>query len=473
MSKKGENIFRRKDGRWEGRYILDYEGGRAKYGYVYGATYTEARARKLDMQTQLKLENSLLLKRSTTFAGLAEDWLEQIKVTVKESTYTRYHRLITKYLVPRLDVTDLAKISRKTLKTLTKHLLEKGGCRGASLSSKTVTDILCTLKAVFRYGMENGYPCPSPEMIRYPTRTPKNKRIVTDTKRRRMEGQLMRSEDLTSLGIIFTLYTGVRIGELCGLRWGDINFNEATVSISRTVERIANLDPGATYKTKVVVSEPKTPSSVRLIPLPAFLMGYLEKRRMDGECYLLTGAEFYTEPHQFYVRYKKFMERRRLGQYSFHELRHTFATRCVECGFDAKSLSEILGHADIGTTLSVYVHPTLQQKRMQMERLLPESRKASGGSRSRRTASKKRTHRVTVKTETRRSPDRPRTRQITDRMGNSQIKGKTGTRQVACRTETRQAACRKETRQVTSKTGTHRAPGRPSTSQACGKQESC
>lgn len=163
----------------------------------------------------------------------------------------------------------------------------------------------------------------------------------------------------------------MRIGELCGLRWEDIDFHSFTVHVCRTVERIADLNPKAEAKTKVVVSEPKTKNSFRIIPLPEFLAGYLSVRKRDPQCYLLTGNKKHTEPHQFYIRYQNYLRRHGIENHSFHALRHTFATRCVEMGFDTKSLSEILGHANINTTLSVYVHPSIQQKKTQMERLTP------------------------------------------------------------------------------------------------------
>ena len=181
----------------------------------------------------------------------------------------------------------------------------------------------------------------------------------------------MNSGDTTSLGILFTIFTGVRIGELCGLRWGDIDLNNKVAHISRTVERIDDLNPEAVRKTKVIVTEPKTEDSIRNIPLQDFLVDHLMKYRREDNCYLLTGSTRYTEPHSCYVRYRRFLDRNGIGKNTFHALRHTFATKCVEKGFDIKSLSEILGHSSVTTTMTFYVHPTLEMKRNQMERLTP------------------------------------------------------------------------------------------------------
>lgn len=207
--------------------------------------------------------------------------------------------------------------------------------------------------------------------MKYPQKEIKSIQILTEDNRKNIEQQLFNSEDLTSLGVVFALFTGVRIGELCGLKWGDFDFIQQTVTIRRTVERIADLSPNAKKKTKVVITEPKTAASCRVIPLPDFLMQYLGRFKQSPDCYLLTGKIKNTEPHQFYVKYRKYLTDNGLEQYSFHTLRHTFATNCVENGFDAKTLSEILGHANVTTTLAVYVHPTLQQKKMLMERLAP------------------------------------------------------------------------------------------------------
>ena len=174
---------------------------------------------------------------------------------------------------------------------------------------------------------------------------------------------------------MLTLHTGIRNGELCGLRWGDVNFANNTLHIRRTVERIADLDHTHKEKTKVIINEPKTEASRREIPLPLALCSYLRSRRKESGAYLLTGTDKPSEPHTLYVRYERFLRRNGFDGYTFHALRHTFATRGIEAGFDAKSLSEILGHSDVSTTMRCYVHPSVDQKRKQMETLFnPEIR---------------------------------------------------------------------------------------------------
>ncbi|MDO4984023.1 MAG: tyrosine-type recombinase/integrase [Eubacteriales bacterium] len=372
MPRTGENIFKRRDGRWEARYIHHYEAGKAKYRYLYGATYSEVKAKKLSAQIDDQKTYSKV-KSLAAFDEAAFLWLKDIKVTVKESTYTRYYRSIVKYLIPQFKGQPLSKIDQQYFSGVTERLLKSGGAGGKPLSAKTVSDIICVLKMIMKYAAENGYPCPPLNGLKYPQKEMKTIEILTEENRRNIERQLISSEDTTTLGVIFAMFTGVRIGELCGLKWGDFDFSQNFVTIRRTVERITDLSPDAKAKTKVIITEPKTAASCRKIPLPDFLAQYLSRNRRSPECYLLTGSSKNTEPHQFYVRYQKFLTKNGLEQYSFHALRHTFATVCVENGFDAKALAEILGHSNVTTTLAVYVHPTLQQKKTLMERLTPVS----------------------------------------------------------------------------------------------------
>lgn len=188
-----------------------------------------------------------------------------------------------------------------------------------------------------------------------------------------LEKLLLRRSDTTSVGIMLSLFTGLRIGELCGLRWEDIDFGEKTLSVSRTVERIADID--AHYRrTKLIVSEPKTANSYRQIPLPDFLAEILQNMPPEEGIYLVSGRDVPIEPCTFYKQYRKFMTENGLPVYPFHTLRHTFATRCIEVGFDVKALSEIMGHASVTTTMAVYVHPPMAQKRKYMEKLTPKQK---------------------------------------------------------------------------------------------------
>lgn len=369
MSRKGENIFRRKDGRWEARYIHHYESGKPKYRYLYAATYAEARAKKLYALSLLDVDDPSLPKNS--FEQVARRWLCDVRTSVKESTYTRYYRSVEKFLLPELGALDVSEVDHFRINTLSERLLQNGGVRGGGLSPKSVSDILCVLKAIIAFGESNGLHFGSTVGIRFPKRLSRGTKVIDGGARARLERALLDTEDTTGIGVLLALFAGLRIGEICGLRWSDVDLRRRTVTVARTVERIADLDPSDTRRTKLIVCEPKTECSCRVIPLPKFLVGQLARLLGNDGDFVLTSSPRPTEPSCFYRRYKTLMRRHGLEEYSFHALRHTFATRCVEKGFDTKSLSEILGHSNISTTLSFYVHPSLEQKRAQMERLAP------------------------------------------------------------------------------------------------------
>lgn len=376
MARHGENIFKRKDGRWEARVAVCGENGRT-YRSIYGATYTEAKAKKEDFLRRSPLAAVLYQGRQATFERISELWLASVYGTVKESTYTRYHRTVHSYLIPTLGTREISKIDSRTANKFRDTLLSNGGIRGGGLSEKTVTDILSVLKLILSFAADEGYPIPNTAQIRCPKSTKKDIRTLRADELERLEEILLKSDDKLSLGILLTLHTGIRIGELCGLRWEDLRSDRGSIVISRTVERIAELDPikntkakeKAMTKTKIVIDRPKTDASIREIPLPRLLCEYLISRRGDAGTYILTGTDKPSEPHTLYVRYSRLLRKNGFEHNTFHALRHTFATRGVESGFDTKSLSEILGHSDVSTTLRTYVHPSVEQKRRQMESL--------------------------------------------------------------------------------------------------------
>ncbi len=153
------------------------------------------------------------------------------------------------------------------------------------------------------------------------------------------------------------------------MQWNDFDCKNGTVCISRTVSRIAVTGGQTAAKTKVVIGTPKTDCSIRTIPLPATVFQYFMQRRRNGDCYLVTGTEKYMEPRVCLARYKRFLHRAGVSDHTFHTLRHTFATRCVENGVDVKSLSEIMGHADVRITMQRYVHPSMDTKKAQVNKL--------------------------------------------------------------------------------------------------------
>ncbi|MGN0575017.1 MAG: site-specific integrase, partial [Ruminococcus sp.] len=163
---------------------------------------------------------------------------------------------------------------------------------------------------------------------------------------------------------LLSLFMGLRIGELCGLKWEDVNFQHKTLHIRRTIQRISSAN--SSRKTKVVISTPKSDTSFRDIAIPDFLMEYFEMFRNEANFFILSGADKPVEPRTMQYRYKKILRSAEIEVHNYHKLRHTFATNCAEKGFDVKTLSVILGHSSVNLTLNRYVHPDYTHERRLM-----------------------------------------------------------------------------------------------------------
>ncbi|MCD8022948.1 MAG: site-specific integrase, partial [Lachnospiraceae bacterium] len=162
---------------------------------------------------------------------------------------------------------------------------------------------------------------------------------------------------------------GLRICDDVVLQWRDVDLVSGTISITKTVLRITNIDASQTAKTKVVIQAPKTQASIRIIPIPDRIMGYLQVHKSEDKIYLASGKTTFTEPRQHQYQFRKILSQAGIPYHKFHVLRHTFATRCIEQGVDVKSLSEILGHSSVTITMQRYVHPSLEMKRTQINKL--------------------------------------------------------------------------------------------------------
>lgn len=370
MGRHGENIRKRSDGRWEARYIQHYdEFGKAVYRCVYGKTYREAKGKKrvaMSLQAPSKLTNSSKM----TFAELVGKWLELKKGSIKESSYAHYCNIINKQIIPELGDVPLNLLKEQQLEQFLRKKLTNGRLDGkGALSNKTVCDIRSILKQILDYAQECAY-MPKQHLKLYIS-AKNNSQIQTFTPKEiyKLEKVLFSKPHPLYFGILISLYAGLRIGEVCALQWKDLNFEEGTVSINKTLLRIPNTDPNYSAKTKVIIERPKTESSNRIIPLPEFLLSYFQHEQMDGDIYFLSGKANYIEPRVCLSNYKRVLKKAEVAEHNFHALRHTFATQCVEKSFDIKSLSEIMGHSNISVTMQRYVHPSMSLKKAQMNRL--------------------------------------------------------------------------------------------------------
>lgn len=305
--------------------------------------------------------NDMLLK------DWAEEWLSTKRDYVKESTYANYIFLMEKHILPQFGNEPVSSLNGKRIQRSVKFWLEKGRCDGkGGLSRKTVKDMLVVLRmCLCDYGQ--AYECAIPSWkVEFPPENTVNRREVLSRKQQQMLVEWIKHDlNYETLGYAVTLYTGIRIGELCALKWGNVNWEQRSILVTKTMQRIylKNQIGGKGY-TKVTVTTPKSRKSVREIPISESLYALMFKfRDQDPENYLVTGNRFFMEPRLYRKHYARFFEKREATYIRFHGLRHTFATRCVEAGADYKVVSELLGHASVNLTLNLYVHPQWEDKK--------------------------------------------------------------------------------------------------------------
>ena len=373
MPRRGENIYKRKDGRWEGRYIKEYDlNNRAKYGSVYAHSYIEVK-NKLSLLKQYPTDNSILKSDSDnkTFGEYASQWLSYIEKQIKHSTYVKYANTIKNHIIPCMGNQTLGDITTEKIKALIDEKLSSGNINTKEgLSTKTVKDIVSIIHLVIKYCNELGVESNCKfENIVIKTRKKSIKNISND-EHIRLVNYLLNDIDNSKLGVLICLYTGLRIGEICAMKFEDISLCDKLINVNKTMQRVQTLSKMSSKKTEVIITPPKSDSSCRIIPLPNFMVDIIEQFYDNSKNFILTGmADKYIEPRTMENRFKKYLKECNLKKYTFHQLRHSFATYCIEIGFDIKSLSEILGHSNVNVTLNRYVHSSFELKRVNMNKL--------------------------------------------------------------------------------------------------------
>lgn len=378
MSKRGENIYKRKDGRWEGRYIKRRSvEGKAVYGYVYGHSYKEARLKLTDALQSLNLSAMDLPYQgeSSYFYSLTEEWFCHIKPLTKESTYRKYQNLWNSYIRPELGERHFSEITQDVLEAYCVNLLTSGGDKGSGLSAKTVSDTLSLIRSIFHFCAGRKIPVPCDTRAVTVKQSTRKMRVLTLNEQQVICDYIQGDQSIQNIGILICLFTGIRVGEVCALKWEDISLPEKTIHIHQTMQRIQteDADEEGGSRTKIIVTTPKSQCSIRTIPLPDELVQVIHSLIMDRPAvsgYFLTGSDTkWIEPRTMQNHFKRLLKRCEIEDANYHALRHTFATRCVELGFDVKSLSEILGHASVNITMNRYVHPSMRLKEENMQRL--------------------------------------------------------------------------------------------------------
>lgn len=369
MSRIGENIRLRKDGRWEGRYLHCDSAGNTVCKSVYGHSYWMVKEKLIQVAGHDSNGHEF-------FSDWALQWLATRKPPrTKPPTYSQYICKLESHILPRLGRIPMEKINSDSINQFALELLENGRLDGnGGLAPKTAKDIISIVLQILHLAYERGdYRLIGEELLSIPIPR-KEIRVLEIEDEKSLNELLFTATDFGKIGVLLMLYTGIRVGELCALRYSDIHLQEGAVSIRRTMERIRNTNPEIPSKTTIWIGTPKSISSIRNIPLPTFLIDpiFQCKRRAEPDGYVLTGkSNRYLEPRAFQYRFKRYLVEAGIANINLHALRHTFATRCAELAFDHKSLSEILGHSSVSFTIDRYVHSNFYKKKVQMERQSP------------------------------------------------------------------------------------------------------
>ena len=297
------------------------------------------------------------MKQNNSFSKVAELWKADKKQYVKKSTYAAYCLLIQSHLLP--DLGEKEDIREEDVQRLVNRKLESG------LSQKTVRDILVVLKMILRYGAKYGL-LPGHQIdVIFPTdREKQDLEVLTLAHQRQLMSFVKDHFTFLNLGIYICLSAGLRIGEVCALQWDDVDVTSGVLRISKTLQRIYLVDEEEKH-TEVIVDKPKTKNSIREVPMTRDLLALVKplKKVVRSDFYVLTNAATPTEPRTYRCYFNKLQQQLGLPRMRFHGLRHSFATRCIESKCDYKTVSVLLGHSNISTTLNLYVHPNLEQKK--------------------------------------------------------------------------------------------------------------
>ncbi len=368
MPKKGENIYKRKDNRWEARYIKSYRpDGTPQYGYCYGKSYREAKQKvtvaKATWLLGVPTQNTSNKQR---FAFYCDQWLQISRNRIRESTYVKYKGVLKNHIIPHLGGYLLHALTPIVVEQFSNDLLYT-----KKLSPKTVKDTLTLLRSIIQYAI-NQLPESLPMIqIVYP-KVPKHEmRVLSREEQSCFVQYLLHDMDSYKFGVLLSLLTGIRIGELCALRWKNISLTEKTVTINETMQRLQSTQEHGPNKTKIFIGQPKSNHSARTIPLSECVVELCKTQQCTNpSAFVLTGeTDRFVEPRLMQYRLERYTEDCELQGVHFHTLRHTFATRCVEVDFEIKSLSEILGHSSPRITLEQYVHSSIELKRINMNKL--------------------------------------------------------------------------------------------------------
>ena len=371
MSKRGDYIHKRKDGRWEGRYPQGRNAkGTIKYASVYGKSYRDVKEKLSEISKTTTNENTLK-HHEKTFGQILQLWMENNKLRLKGGTINKYQNLIDSHILPELGSALISKLDATNINKFLNKMLVSGKINGiGGLSPSYVRSMAIVINAAIKFAVDEGFCSPLKSSICKPVSEKKEFSVLDKKTQQQFETFLLKNLDLTKAGIFISLHTGMRIGEVCALSWDDIDLNQNVIHVRHTVARVRKSSIFSNSTTELIIDSPKTKSSSRDIPISSKLLPVILKiQQLSSSGFVISETDTFVHPRTYENRYHKTLKECNVDKINYHVLRHTFATRCIEAGVDVKSLSEILGHGNVSITLNTYVHSSMEMKRNQLEKL--------------------------------------------------------------------------------------------------------
>ena len=300
--------------------------------------------------------------KGVIYNKVLELWLNS-KTNIKVQSKLNYEYLISKYIKDNIGKIKVVEISKEDIKNFYMLIRNK-------IAISTQKKLIYIIKSSLIYAYNNKF-CDYIDLSEIKFK-PTNKTIFILSKEEQnvLELKLREKINIRKVCLLLCLYTGIRIGEVCGLKWEDIDFSNKSLIIRKTIIRIKNKDTNKNVKTILIESTPKSETSKRIIPIPNFIIEILNKFKQNDNYFLLSNSEKLYDPRYLEAFYVRILKKCHIKNNKFHTLRHTFATRSIESKMDIKTLSEILGHASVEITLKLYVHPTYEMKKASIENLV-------------------------------------------------------------------------------------------------------
>ena len=352
------NVYRRKDGRWEGRiYRGRKDNGKKYFKYFFANTKAEV----CEMMHNFRIEEAVNANCTKLFSSIFSEWYNITKHNVKESTAANYEMKSNKHILPSFGEKKISDISVNDVYDFI-ELKQKDG-----LSNRYISDIIILMKTFFKYAVRTYHVLNPLDGVSLPKKKTPEIQLLDEPEQKKLQQYISENHNLTTLGIALAMSTGIRIGELCGLQWKDIDLEKRILTVRKTVQRIQCRN--GLFKTKLIITDPKSESSRRSIPLTESMVEFLKEFKGKDEEFILSGETKPLEPRTMQYRFAKILKNVKVPSVHFHALRHIFASNCIKLGFDVKALSELLGHSSVEITLNRYVHSSFDQKREYMQRL--------------------------------------------------------------------------------------------------------